>query len=155
MLNDVPLRVLVVDSESLLCWALRETLMAAGMAVAHAQSPHAALGMLVNEGDAFDIVLLDYPLPDPRASTFLRALKQLAPALPVVAMSAFWTAERVDEALRQGVARLVSKPLEMHDAADLVRDVVAASHPRPAYGAGPSSIAPEARTAGSDSALRE
>jgi DNA-binding NtrC family response regulator len=125
MLNDAPLRVLVVDSESLLCWALRETLTAAGMEVSHAQSPSAALDTVAKDRAGFDVVLLDYPLPDPRASDFIRTLKQLAPALPVVVMSAFWTPERVDQALRQGVERLVSKPLEMHDVAELVRAVVA------------------------------
>ena len=131
MPTDAPLRVLVVDGDSLLCWALRETLVAAGMVVSHAESFSAAIQAVMSDPGGLDVMLLEYALPDPRGLAHLRTLKRLVPTLPVVVMSAFWTRERADQALEAGADRLVGKPLEMHAAAELVREATGRSRSRP------------------------
>ena len=57
------LRVLVVDDEPLIRWSLSETLEQSGHAVVEAGDAEGALRAL-SAGRPFDVVLLDYRLPD-------------------------------------------------------------------------------------------
>src|SRR5688572_32887911 len=64
MLKDSPrLRVLVVDDEPLIRWSLGQTLEQAGHAVMEAGDAESAIRS-VSAGEPFDVVLLDYRLPD-------------------------------------------------------------------------------------------
>ena len=121
------LRVLIVDDDPLLRWALRETLAAAGMVVLQAASADAAVQTLSSAPTGVDVVLLDYLLPDSRDLRLLGLLKKIAPDTPVVVMSAFWNPETIRDARAAGADRIVSKPLEMHEVSDLLRSTVFAS----------------------------
>jgi DNA-binding NtrC family response regulator len=120
--NSTPLRVLIVDDEPLLCWALAQTLSAAGDVVAEAGTAQAAIHALTTAPEPMDVVLLDYQLPDSRDLGLLSTVRQLAPKSQVILMSAFCTQEMANHALGIGAYRVVSKPLEMHDLPALVRE---------------------------------
>ena len=61
--NSPRLRVLVVDDEPLIRWSLGETLEQSGHAVVEAGDAESAF-RAVSAGGPFDVVLLDYRLPD-------------------------------------------------------------------------------------------
>ena len=113
------LHVLVVDDEALIRWSLAETLAEEGHRVSEAGDGTTALALL-DRAEPFDVVLLDYHLPDSQGLTLLGSIRRLAPEAVVIMMTAFGTPEMVDEALRLGVYNVVSKPFDMHDIAPLV-----------------------------------
>ena len=126
--KSAPLRILVVDDESLIRWSLAETLSDLGHLVSEAGDGEAALGTLTHAGGSFDVVLLDYHLPDSHDLVLLSQIRRLAPNTMVIMMTAFATPEMSDGALRLGAYRVVAKPFEVHDMADLVLEAHASAH---------------------------
>jgi DNA-binding NtrC family response regulator len=117
-----PIRVLIVDDEPLICWALAETLGASGDVVAEADSATAAIHALMTAPEPMDVVLLDYLLPDSQGLGLVSKVRQLAPQSRVILMSAYCTPEIAEDALGIGAYGVVSKPLDMDDVAALVRE---------------------------------
>jgi DNA-binding NtrC family response regulator len=115
-----PLRILVVDDESLIRWSLSETLTDSGHLVSEAGDGETALRTLTDGERPFDVVLLDYHLPDSHDLGLLSQIRQVAPNTAVIMMTAFGTPEMSDAALCIGAYRVVPKPFEVHDIAALV-----------------------------------
>jgi DNA-binding response OmpR family regulator len=120
MKESAALRVLVVDDEALIRWAVVETLTQAGDVVLEAADGAAALRTLAACGGQVDVVLLDLCLPDCRDLTLLSGIRRISPAA-VVMMTAFACPEVVCEAARLGVDRIIGKPFDL-------REVMAAVH---------------------------
>jgi DNA-binding NtrC family response regulator len=118
--NSPSLRVLVVDDESLIRWSLSETLNESGHLVSEAGDGESAVRTLTADPTPFDVVLLDYHLPDSHDLELLSAIRRVAPNTVVIMMTAFSTPEMVDGARRIGAYRVVAKPFEVHDMANLV-----------------------------------
>jgi DNA-binding NtrC family response regulator len=116
-----PLRVLVVDDEPLIRWSLVEVLADSGHLVEEAGDGASALALL-SDGRTFDVVVLDYRLPDSNDLRLLQAIRNLAPASTVIMMTAFGTPEMVDGALELGAYRVVPKPFDVHEMARLVAE---------------------------------
>lgn len=121
MLNTSPTRrVLVIDDELLIRWALREVLETKGYLVCEAADAAAARSAMSDGGAIPDAVVLDYRLPDSNDLGLLTAIRHRAPAIPVIMMTAYGTADMIKGALDLGAYRVVSKPFEVHELADLV-----------------------------------
>ena len=119
-------RVLVVDDELLIRWALREALEAKGYDVTEAADASAARKAWDDHTARPDAVVLDYRLPDSNDLGLLTSMRRAAPSVPVIMMTAHGTPEMVKSAIELGVYRVVSKPFEVHQMADLVADALAA-----------------------------
>ncbi len=117
-------RVLVVDDEPLIRWSVVETLMDRGFEVVEAGDGRAAVTAI--DGKAFDVVLLDFRLPDSNDLTLLSTIRRQSPGSQVILMTAYGTPEVTKGALDLGVYRVVSKPFEMNDLAALVNQANAA-----------------------------
>jgi DNA-binding NtrC family response regulator len=117
-----PLRVLVVDDEPLIRWSIAETLGAAGHQVTEAQDAASALRALADAPDT-DLVLLDFRLPDSNDLGLLAEIRRIAPAAPVILMTAFGTPDVTAGALKLGASKVLNKPFNMHDLEDLVRSL--------------------------------
>jgi DNA-binding NtrC family response regulator len=115
-----PIRVLVVDDDPLIRWALGETLRASGCEVLEARDRDSAMRALLSAAQPFDVILLDYWLPDCADLTLLAAIRGLAPDCQVVIMSAHATADVAEDALRLGACRVLYKPFEMSDVVPVV-----------------------------------
>lgn len=123
-----PLRVLVVEDESLIRWSIVETLSQAGLAVSEAADGAGAIKALSGDSESVDAILLDYRLPDSNDLTLLAALRRLSPQSAVVLMTAFSTPAVVAGARELGVYRLLHKPFELHELEPLVREACQAGH---------------------------
>lgn len=119
-----PLRVLVVDDEPLIRWAITETLEGAGLSVIQAADGQQARTALAAASPAVDVVMLDYALPDSRRFDVLTALRQIAPATPVILMTVYFTPEIARDALIAGACRVVAKPIDMREVPALVGSAV-------------------------------
>lgn len=115
-----PLRVLIVDDEPLIRWSMSETLAQTGHAVSEAANASETLQRL-SAGPAPDVILLDYRLPDSNDLRLLATIRRVAPASPVVMMTAYGTPAVQAGALELGAFRVVTKPLDMSDLAPLVQ----------------------------------
>ncbi len=93
-------RLLVVDDDPESCEVLAEALQAEGYEVATAPGGQAALH-LANER-VFDVVISDIRMPDLDGMALLRGLRDAAPDLSVILLTAFGTVEAALEAIKAG-----------------------------------------------------
>lgn len=114
------LRVLVVEDELLIRWAVAETLAHAGHTVLEAADGATAVRELTETPEPVDVVLLDFRLPDSNDLTLLSHIRRLTPRSAVVLMTAYGTPEVISGALGLGAYRVLSKPIDMHDIEPLV-----------------------------------
>ena len=124
---DRPLRVLVVDDEALIRWAVSETLTQAGHEVFEARDGQSAVQAMDLAARPFDVVLLDLKLPDCNDLTLLSRIRSQSPDSAVVMMTAYATAEVVAEASAMGVSEVLPKPFDVNGCERVVRHAVAAS----------------------------
>jgi len=109
-----PLRVLVVEDEQLLRWAIAETLAGSGAIVSVAGDAAAALAALSTTEPAFDLVLLDLCLPDSRDLTLLSTICRRWPDLAVVIMTAHAAPDVIEAARARRVQTILAKPFDLH-----------------------------------------
>lgn len=126
--KPAPLNVLVVDDEPLIRWSLRETLGARGCTVVESGDAHAAAVAMGEAPVAFDIVLLDYRLPGADDLSMLTWIREHSPRTQVILMTAFGGPDLTHRALELGASRVVGKPFEMDEIADLVTETGLLKH---------------------------
>lgn len=117
---DSPMRLLVVEDEALLRWALVETLTAAGHDVIQAGDAASARRMIGEQAAPLDAVLLDFRLPDSDDLGLLADIRRLSPPSAVVMMTAYGTQEMLDGARALGVYDILSKPFDVRDVPPLL-----------------------------------
>ncbi len=104
--------ILIVDDEARHCQTLQEYLThTGGHRVRVAGSAERAVDLAA--GGPVDLVLLDVRLPGMDGLTAIARLRQLAPAAPVVVMTAFGTLDTAAAAIRQGVFEYLVKPFSL------------------------------------------
>ena len=116
------LTVLVVEDETLIRWAISETLGQRGHTVIEADTARNAVQALGESRLPIDVVLLDFRLPDSRDLGLLSDIRRLQPGCAVVMMTAFGTPEVMRDALARGACKVVGKPFDMNQVESLVVD---------------------------------
>lgn len=122
---DAPLRVLVVEDEALIRWAVAATLTDAGHTVVEAGDGAAALRAMV-ESAPIDVVLMDLRLPDTNDLTLLSRIRHQSPSSAVVMMTAHGTPETEAEARALGVYDVMAKPFDVAQIQSVVTRAYAA-----------------------------
>lgn len=112
-------KVLVVDDEPLIRWAVAEVLSDRGYNVVQASDGRGAVSAIA-ESAPFDVVLLDVRLPDCDDLTLFVRLLALSPASRIILMTAHGTPDMFSRALDLGAFSVVSKPFELAELAALV-----------------------------------
>jgi DNA-binding NtrC family response regulator len=120
MLKKSAPRVLVVDDEALIRWSLAEMLGERGYVVTEAGDARMALTALQEATEPFDVVLLDYRLPDSADLRLLETIRRIAPTSQVIMISAHNSPELTQGAVALGAYRVISKPFEVESLAALV-----------------------------------
>ena len=120
MKNSAP-TVLVVDDEALIRWSLTEALGERGYNCSEAGSAKTALEAIEQAVEPFDIVLLDYRLPDSADLRLLAKIRELAPSSRVIMITAHSSPELTQGAAALGAFRVISKPFEVDSLAALVK----------------------------------
>jgi two-component system response regulator HydG len=104
------LTVLVVDDEPSNLSSIEKIFQKDGMRVLTAPSARAALDLL--RAHRVDVVLTDLMMPAVSGLELLRAIRQAAPDVEVVLMTAYGTVETAVQAMREGAYDFVEKPLK-------------------------------------------
>lgn len=110
-------RVLVVDDEALVRATVARTLRGAGYEVLEAADGEAALRVLLAEGDAIDVVLLDESMPVLSGRGVLEGMRSRRVDVPVIA----WTAH---VGLMEGARAVLNKPATSATLLRTVRQVL-------------------------------
>ena len=108
-----PLRILVVEDESLIRWAVAQTLTDAGHTVLEAPDAATALRAVSQTSEPFDVVLLDFRLPDSDDLSLVKRIREQTPASAIVMMTAFGTPQMTENAKILGVYDVVDKPFDV------------------------------------------
>jgi len=113
--------VLVVDDEALIRWSLAEMLCERGYTVREAGDARSAMAAMESAEEPFDVVLLDYRLPDSADLRLLEKIRRLAPSSQVIMITAHNSPELAQGAVALGAYRVISKPFEVESLAELVK----------------------------------
>lgn len=105
--------VLVVDDEPLMRWALSEMFASRGCSVVQAGDARSARAALEQSARQFDVVVLDYHLPDAHDLDLLATTRRMSPGSHVIMLTALMPQEEVTRALALGASHVVQKPIEM------------------------------------------
>ncbi|MBI5763044.1 MAG: sigma-54-dependent Fis family transcriptional regulator [Planctomycetes bacterium] len=106
-------RILIIEDEKLIRWSLRQRFQEEGLGVEEAEDGASGLSMVGNQ--IFDLVMLDYKLPDMTGLDVLRQIREHDGDIVVVMMTAFSSVENAVEAMRLGAYDYVSKPFKMDE----------------------------------------
>ena len=109
--------ILVIDDEQTQREALAGYLRKRGFEVRIADS--GASGVAVIESERVDLVLTDYRMPDMDGMGVLQAARRLNPDIEVVMVTAFGSVTGAVDAMREGAAHYLEKPVDL-DALDAV-----------------------------------
>jgi two-component system NtrC family response regulator len=113
--------ILIVEDEDTQRGLLEGLLNKEGYRAAGAGDGKNAL-QLVKEG-TFEIVLLDYKLPDTDGLTILKNIKEMNPEIEVIMITAFGSIENAVTALKAGAFEYLTKPIDLDDLLFKIRKV--------------------------------
>ncbi|MDR1728747.1 MAG: sigma-54 dependent transcriptional regulator [Acidobacteriota bacterium] len=119
--------VLVVDDEPQMLIAVNETLRRSGYAVTTAGSGMEALNRLREK--FFSLVVTDMRMPEVSGMDLLRRIKNLAPQVPVVLLTAYGTVQNAVDAMREGAYDYLLKPFSAEALEDVVRRALDSGEP--------------------------
>lgn len=114
--------ILVVDDEKLVRWTLRQKLESAGYGVMEAATYEE--GIRLFQENLPELVTLDVRLPDGNGLKLLLELKKLAPATPVVMITAFGQIEDAVRALQIGAYDYLEKPINFERLLNSIRNAL-------------------------------
>ena len=108
-----PLRMLVLEDDPLLKWAISETLKIGGHVTLDACDLAAAERAVRSDPGSIDLVLFDDHVPGGASLNSIATFRRLAPGSPLVMMTDHGPREAVAAALALGVYDVIIKPFEM------------------------------------------
>jgi len=117
------LKILIVDDDRDMRWAVRNVLADAGFEVEESDGAGAALEQAAHDPPA--AVLLDMHMPGLSGDVVLRSLKRLDPRLPIIVVTAYGTIPAAISAIREGAFEYVTKPFRNDYLVETVRRAVA------------------------------
>lgn len=112
--------VLVVDDEPLIRWSLKTGLTRRGHRVTEAADGATALKLVTEHPARFNVVLLDYRLPDRQDLSLLRDIRQAGPTCRVIMMTAFADQSMREEAVSIGALAVIDKPFQVAAVIEMV-----------------------------------
>jgi len=104
--------ILIVDDDFMMAKTLCDIMKAKGYEAEMANSAKEALKKL--EDRTFDCILSDIKMPDINGLEFYRIVQQKFAPIPVILMSAYSSDNLVDDALKEGVISVLTKPLDIN-----------------------------------------
>lgn len=119
--------ILVVDDDESIVQAFRAFLTDEGHTCRAASTVDDALRALTQARP--DLVITDVRMPGADGITGLQRIREIAPDLPVIVMTAYGTSQTSIEAMRLGAFDYLSKPLDLDELRPLIRRALAVGGP--------------------------
>lgn len=112
--------MLLVDDDTFMVRTLSDVLKLKGWNVATAHSGEEAVNLVA--ADSFDVVLMDVKMPGMDGVDALKAMRAVRPNIRVILMTAYAAEDRLAEAERVGVVRVMAKPVNLETLAKLLAE---------------------------------
>ena len=106
-------RVLIIEDEKLIRWSLRQKFETRGYKVTEVDTGSDASKAL--DAGVYDLIMLDYKLPDTTGLDILRTLRETDSDVVVIMMTAFSSIESAVDAIKLGAYDYITKPFDMDD----------------------------------------
>ena len=126
-MTDKTRRILIVDDDPSMRFALSESLEACGYEVESADNGSEALQKF--QARSFGIVVTDMRMPRLGGMDVLKGVKKISPQTPVILITAYGTVSTAVEAMKEGAAEFIMKPFSLDDLQAVVKKVLASSNP--------------------------
>ena len=118
-------KILVIDDEERLCWALEKGLRQEGYQVITATRGKEGLELIQNETPS--LVILDLKMPDMDGLEVLVKAKDLIPKLPVIMITAHGSIDTAIEAMKLGAVDYITKPFDLDELKIVVKQALMVS----------------------------
>ena len=118
-------RVLIIDDDADMCWALRCIVESDGHSCAIAKSAREALHVL--KGGAFQLAFVDVKLPDMDGLELVHLLHRRSPTLPCIVVSGYFydDDDPVQSAVQSGaIASFISKPFRLEQVQQAMQSAI-------------------------------
>lgn len=120
-------RILIVDDEPSICWALEQALTEDGHEVETTATAEEALTLA--ERMRTDVVVMDIRLPGMDGLSALETLRSRLGDVPIIMITAFGNLSTAVEAIRRGAFEYLTKPFDLEDAVEVVRRALGEQEP--------------------------
>jgi len=117
-------QILIVDDDHQLRQSFERLLLAEGHEVRTAASGEA--GIEAMRASLPEVVIMDVRMPGMSGLEAFRRMREIAPKLPVIVMTAFGTTETAIEATKMGAFDYILKPFDIPQVLKLITDALAA-----------------------------
>ena len=115
-------KMLIVDDDELVLTSCRKIFEAEGFAVTTTQNSREGLSLAATQ--AFDVILVDWKLPDSDGMDLVEEIDKCSPNSAVVMISGYATVGRATEALKRGAMDYVAKPFKPEEIIEAVKKAV-------------------------------
>ena len=116
--------IMIVDDERPLVELAEEIVAQVGYEPVGFNASRAALDAFRAAPHRFDAVITDEAMPELTGIELARRVREIRPAMPVILMTGYGSAELMSEAARIGVSEVLRKPLRRADLADALARVL-------------------------------
>lgn len=119
-------RILIIDDEEGVCWALQQHLTGLGFEVQTAASAEKGFDIL----DSFhpNVVVMDIRLPGMDGLSALQKIKSQTQDIPVIIITAHGTMQTAVDAVKRGAYEYLIKPLDLDHSEIVIRRAMEACH---------------------------
>jgi len=118
-------KILVIDDEEHMCWALEKGLRQEGYQVITATRGKQGLELIRNENPS--LVILDLKMPEMDGLDVLIKAKDINPRLPVIMITAHGTIDTAIEAMKHGATDYITKPFDLDELKLVVKQALMVS----------------------------
>ncbi len=105
-------KLLIIDDEANVLYSLQNGLETDDLAVVTAKTGKRGLSLIPKENP--DVVIVDVRLPDMSGLEVFDKIKEIAPKVPVVIITAFAATDTAIEAMKRGAFDYLLKPVDLH-----------------------------------------
>ncbi len=121
-------RVVLVDDEAMVVRVLARLLSRAGFDVTVFTDSREALRTIESDPQGFDVMVTDMTMPGMSGIELARGASAAGASMPVVLLSGWIDAEAERQARAAGIARVLSKPIQVSTLVEIVTEVLPTLH---------------------------
>lgn len=115
-------KILIIDDDTYICTLLENFLKEKGF---HADTAMSGKAGIEKAGKfTYDLILLDYRLPDSEGISVFNEIKKITPGIPVIIITAYGEIRAAVKLMKAGVFNYVTKPLRPEELLNLVSDAL-------------------------------
>ena len=119
-------KILVIDDEERMCWALERALSKEGYQVITATKGMEGINLTMEKEPS--VVILDLKMPDIDGMEVLQKIKDYNAAIPVIIITAHGSIETAIQAMKIGAADYITKPFKLEELKLIVKKTLQVNH---------------------------